>query len=283
MAPGVRYDAALADAARRLAPIADSPRLEAELLLAHALGRDRSHLHAWPERTLCGDARTAFEDLIARRLRGTPLAYLTGEREFWSLRLHVAPGVLIPRPETERLVEQALSRLPAGHPPCLADLGTGSGAIALALASERPDARIVATDRSETALEIARGNARRLNLPVEFRAGDWLDALPADARYDLIVSNPPYIAEGDPHLTRGDLPAEPPAALASGPDGLDAIRRIVADAPSRLRPGGWLLLEHGFDQGAAVRALLEDAGLVEVATLRDLENRERVSEARRPA
>lgn len=256
--------------------------VDREWLLAEALGRSRSWLYAHPEAPVPASARARFEALLARRQAGEPVAYLLGRRGFWSLDLEVGPATLIPRPETECLVELALARLPAGSPLRLADLGTGSGAIALALATERPLARIVATDASPEALAVARRNAERLGLRgVEFRQGDWLAAL-GDGSFDMIVSNPPYIAAGDPHLAQGDLRFEPAAALASGEDGLEAIRVIVRDARRHLCPGGWLLLEHGWEQGAAVRALLAQAGLVEVDTARDLEGRERASLGRMP-
>src|SRR5690606_4258090 len=212
------------------------------------------------------------------RAAGEPVAYLTGRRGFWTLDLAVTPDTLIPRPETELLVEQALQRLGSEAEARVADLGTGSGAIALAIAAERPLARVAAVDRSAGALAVARANALAHGLEgrVEFLAGDWFAPLQG-RRFDLVVSNPPYIAEGDPHLARGDLRYEPAPALASGPDGLDAIRTIVAAAPRHLLPGGWLLLEHGFDQGAAVRGLLEARGFAEVATVPDLEGRDRVS------
>jgi release factor glutamine methyltransferase len=254
---------------------------DAELLLAHALDRPRTWLfaHATDEADAAATAR--FDALVDRRAAGAPVAYLTGRRGFWRFDLAVTPATLIPRPETELLVELALARLPAG-PRRVADLGTGSGAIALALAHERPEADVVATDASADALAVARGNAAALGLRnVAFRHGDWCAPL-AGERYDLVASNPPYIAEGDPHLGAGDLRHEPATALASGPDGLDAIRAIAACVPGILLPGGWLLLEHGWDQGAAVRALLEAAGFVDVATARDLEDRDRVTLGRRP-
>ena len=251
--------------------------VDGELLLAEALGCSRSWLYAHPEAAVPAPAQARFEALLARRQAGEPVAYLRGRQGFWSLELEVGPATLIPRPETERLVELALARLPAGQPLRVADLGTGSGAIALALARERPQARIVATDASAEALTVARRNAARLGLGrVEFRHGDWLVPL-AEERFDLIASNPPYIEAGDSHLVQGDLRFEPPAALASGADGLDAIRVIVRDAGRHLHAGGWLLLEHGWRQGAAVRALLDAAGFSEVATERDLEGRDRVS------
>ncbi|WP_229792560.1 peptide chain release factor N(5)-glutamine methyltransferase [Cognatilysobacter bugurensis] len=254
---------------------------DSELLLAHVLERPRSWLFAHADATPSGDERERFEDVVARRARGEPVAYITGLRGFWSFDLAVTPATLIPRPETELLVELALARLPDGTALDVADLGTGSGAVALAIASERPEARVIATDASAAALEVARSNANRLRLTnVRFALGDWCTPL-ADARFDVIVSNPPYIAEHDRHLVEGDLRYEPPSALASGADGLDAIRTIARDAFGRTRPGGWLLLEHGFDQGAAVRAVLQEAGWCDVETARDLEHRDRVTFGRR--
>lgn len=274
---------ALETASNRLTGRVENPSLEAELLLAHSLGKTRSHLRAWPEKPLSNEEQDAFEALLFRRLAGEPIAYLTGEREFWSLSLRVGPGVLIPRPETEQLVECALHHLPQDKEVRIADLGTGSGAIALALATERPQARIIATDNSSIALAMAQDNAKRLGLTrVEFLMSDWLKAL-ENQRFDLIVSNPPYIPEDDPHLLSGDLPAEPRSALSSGPDGLDDIHHIVANALQRLNPGGWLLLEHGFDQGAAVRNLFNTCGYTEVKTNLDLGSRERVTQGRRPS
>ncbi|MCL1634438.1 peptide chain release factor N(5)-glutamine methyltransferase [Luteimonas sp. SX5] len=251
---------------------------DAELLLLHALQRrDRAWLFAHAADPVPADAASRFESLIARREQGEPVAYLLGRRGFWTLDLETTPAVLIPRPETELLVEQAAVRIPADRSVRVADLGTGSGAIALAIASERPQASVVATDASEAALAVARANARAHGIRnVEFRHGDWLSPL-AGERFDLIASNPPYIAAGDPHLRQGDLRFEPESALASGSDGLDAIRTIVRAAPAHLLPGGWLLLEHGWEQGEAVRGLLRLAGFVDVATERDLESRDRVT------
>ena len=255
----------------------DEAAREAELLLQHVLGRTRAWLYAHADDMVDGSAVRRVRELVARRQAGEPLAYITGRREFWSLDLAVSPAVLIPRAETELLVERAIQKLPHAQAAAVADLGTGSGAIALAIARERPRAQILATDASATALDVARGNAARLAIPnITFALGDWCAAL-GSARFDLIVSNPPYIAAADPHLRRGDLRFEPASALASGSDGLDAIRTIVETAPAHLRPGGWLLLEHGFEQGHAVRALLEKSGFVEVFTAPDLEDRERVS------
>jgi release factor glutamine methyltransferase len=265
----------LASASRRLGG-ADA-RLDAELLLAHALGVSRARLYAWPEEEPDTVQRATFERLVEAREQGEPIAYLTGRREFWSLELRVTPHVLIPRHETELLVELALERIPRDRAVRIADLGTGSGAIALALARERPLARVTATDASGTALDVARGNAERLGVGnVEFAAGDWYAAL-GDARFDLIVSNPPYVAADDAHLAQGDLRFEPASALASGADGLDAIRHIVAGAPAHLVDGGALLLEHGFDQSVRVRALLDAAGFVDVRSVRDAAGHERVT------
>ncbi|TLX21045.1 peptide chain release factor N(5)-glutamine methyltransferase [Thermomonas fusca] len=254
---------------------------DAALLLAHALDRPRSWLFAHADDVLGEVDAARFDELLARRAAGEPVAYLTGSRGFWTLDLAVSPATLVPRPETELLVELALARLPADAPVRVADLGTGTGAIALALASERPRAQVVATDASPEALEVARGNAVRNRIGnVAFRLGSWLQPLEGEG-FDLIASNPPYIADGDPHLSQGDLRFEPAMALSCGLDGLDAIRIIVRDAPACLQPGGWLLLEHGWDQGDAVRALLVEAGFVDVATARDLEHRDRITLGRR--
>ena len=278
--PTARLDLALRAAAARL-PGPDA-RHEAEQLLLHVLGRDRAWLFAHGDDPLPASGAANLDALLARRAAGEPLAYLLGRRGFWTLDLQVSPATLIPRPETERLVELALERLPDDRPLRVADLGTGSGAIALALASERPLAQVVATDLSGDALQVAQANAETNRIAnVAFRQGSWLAPL-AGQRFDLIASNPPYIADGDPHLMQGDLRYEPPAALSSGADGLDAIREIVAKAPAYLLPGGWLLLEHGWDQGEAIRALLLAAGFVDVATETDLEARDRVTLGRLP-
>lgn len=267
-----RIDALLRDARLRLLD-----GVEADLLLAHVLGCSRTWLFTHAQDELDADACAAFAALLERRERGEPVAYLTGARGFWRFDLQVGPATLIPRAETELLVELALARLPNVGPMRLADLGTGSGAIALALAFERPHAQVIATDMSGEALAIASSNARALSLHnIAFRQGDWFAAL-TGARFDLIASNPPYIADDDPHLAQGDLRFEPASALSSGIDGLDAIRLITAQAPAHLLPGGWLLIEHGFDQGAEVQALMRAAGLVGVETVRDIEQRDRVT------
>jgi release factor glutamine methyltransferase len=271
--PRPRLDAVLREARERI------DEVDARVLLAHALERSSAWLFAHGDDTIEAVALHRFETLLARRAQGEPVAYLTGRRAFWSFDLRVSADTLIPRPETELLVELALERLHARTASRVADLGTGSGAIALALAYERPQAQVVAVDVSPGALDIARANARELGLHnLEFRLGDWLQPL-AGEHFDLIASNPPYIADTDPHLDA--LRYEPAPALSSGADGLDAIRIIASEAPAHLRNGGWLLLEHGWNQGDAVRALLQAAGFDSVETRRDLEHRDRVTLGRR--
>ena len=265
----------LAAAARRLP--GEEARAEAERLLAHALGVGPTWLYAHRDDVPRAEPLAEFDRLLERRLGGEPVAYLLGRRGFWRFDLEVTPATLIPRPETERLVELALERLPEGVSRRVADLGTGTGAIALAIAYERPLAHVVASDASAAALAVARANARALGLSrVEFREGDWFAPL-AGERFDLIASNPPYIADGDRHLAQGDLRFEPASALASGADGLDDIRRIATGAPAHLREGGWLLVEHGWDQGAAVRDVFARADFDTVETVKDWERRDRVT------
>jgi release factor glutamine methyltransferase len=257
----------------------DSARLEAELLLCHCLQQSRSYLYTWPEKMIDGELCAAYEALLAARRTGTPVAYLTGLREFWSLPLQVDERTLIPRPETETLVEWAL-KLPLPKNTRVVDLGTGSGAIALALASERPHWQLLATDISDDALAVAGLNARRLGLGnIEFLCSDWEQSL-VPGSFQLMVSNPPYIALADPHLGQGDVRFEPAAALRSGVDGLDALRRIIATAPEYLSRGGWLLLEHGYDQAEPVRRLLQSAGFKAVASRPDLAGIDRISGGR---
>jgi release factor glutamine methyltransferase len=268
---------ALGEATHRL-----GDRLDAEILLSHVLDKPRSWLIAHADDTLLPDYAVAYALLLEQREAGEPVAYITGRRGFWSLDLDVTPATLIPRPETELLVELALERLPTDRPCHVLDLGTGSGAIALAIARERPAAQVTATDASGDALVVAQGNARRHHIGnISFVHGDWFAPL-GDKRFDVIVSNPPYIESSDPHLQQGDLRFEPMSALASGIDGFDDIRRIIRDAGLHLLPGGWLLFEHGWQQGDTARALLRDAGFVELSTVRDLEDRDRVSLGRRP-
>ena len=327
---------ALAWATQRIGAASDSPRQDAEILLAHQLGLSRGQLFTRLRETLRLADAEAFEALVAQRVNQQPVAYLTGEKGFWTLALKVTPAVLVPRPETELLVEWGLEVLngstprplagegqgegmdargrathgavaergflerPDTHAPAsstatlspnpspasgrgeqkIADLGTGSGAIALSLASERPEATVIATDASQAALDVARANAVELGLErVQFRQGHWCEPLQGE-RFDLIVSNPPYIRAGDEHLPA--LRHEPLSALTDGADGLQCLREIVATAPALLSPGGWLLLEHGYDQGEAVRSLLRQAGLADIATRRDLGGQERATGARKP-
>lgn len=252
----------------------DSAKLDAEVLLGFVLQQSRTYLYTWPERELTESQQGLLKDLVTRRAQGVPVAYLVGEREFWSLPLQVNEHTLIPRPETELLVEQALTRLPSQGR--VLDLGTGTGAIALAIASERPDAEVWAVDASMDALAVARANTERLGLKVQMLHSDWFSRLDGQ-RFHLVVSNPPYIAEGDPHLARGDVRFEPITALASGSDGLTDIRTIIAQAPDHLYPGGWLLFEHGYDQGPSVRELLKTAGFDAVETFRDYGGNDRVT------
>ena len=261
-------DTLLEQARQQLHGLEDG-RLDAELLLAWLLKVERSHLYAHPQQAVAPEQQARFLHHISERRRGRPIAQLIGQWEFWSLELQVDEHTLVPRPETEHLVEWALELMPRDIAYNLADLGTGSGAIALAIASEHPRARIIATDISAHALRVARHNATRLGLEtVYFSQGDWYQAL-GEALFEIIVSNPPYIEETDPCLTADGLSYEPRTALAAGADGLDAIRGIVAGAHRHLRHDGWLLLEHGQDQGEAVRQLLRQAGFNKVTTRRD--------------
>ncbi len=262
-------------AARALSAHSDSPRLDAELLLGRVLGVTRSALIARGEETLADELRSAFEALVERRRQGTPVAYLTGTREFWSLALTVTPAVLVPRPETELLVELALKHLARDQPCAVLDLGTGSGAIALAIASERPQARITGVDVSPGALGVAQTNAAALGAAgIEWRQGSWFAPV-AGRRFDLIVGNPPYVAADDPALQR--LRAEPALALCPGPSGLEAFTAIIERAAAHLNDRGWLLLEHGRGQARAVADLLTGAGFATVRTHTDLSGHPRVT------
>lgn len=272
---GITIKQALREAQQRLLS-SESAQIDSELLLACALCCSRTHLYTWPEQVLRPAQQSNFDSLLGRRVLGEPIAYLTGEREFWSLTLKVNRHVLIPRPETELLVETALSLLPE-HAQRVADLGTGSGAIALALATERPHWELFASDLSQDALNVASANALTYALGnVQFTQGSWCEALPAEP-LAMIISNPPYIDPQDSHLSEGDLRFEPRTALSAADAGIADIRTIITQAPAYLSPGGWLLLEHGFEQAAAVRELLKTRGFQSVRTLQDLNGNDRVS------
>jgi release factor glutamine methyltransferase len=274
---------ALAEATARLQDSSETARLDAEVLLLHILGRDRAYLRAWPEHRLGPELVKRYRNLIESRAEGVPVAYLTGRREFWSRDFAVGPGVLIPRPETELLVELALAAIPWDAPADILELGTGSGAIAVTLSVERPRAEITATDLSAEALAVAEANAARYGRDrIRFHQGSWYTALPASAMFDLIVSNPPYIAERDPHLLQGDLRYEPRLALATGPDGLEALCTIAEGARTHLRPGGQLMLEHGHKQAAALAAVLAALGYAGLVHHRDLQGHCRVVTATWP-
>ncbi|WP_110677394.1 peptide chain release factor N(5)-glutamine methyltransferase [Salinicola sp. RZ23] len=271
-------DEALRQAAQRLSA-SPSARLDAEVLLMHAHGVDRTWLYTWGDRELPAASKMRFEVLVERRAAGWPVAYLTGRREFWGLELDTSPATLIPRPDTERLVEAALEVATAAQG-ALLDLGTGTGAIALAFASERPDWRVLGADVEPQAVALASANAARLGLNnARFVTSDWFDAL-AGERFAIIVSNPPYIDADDPHLGRDDVRFEPRRALVAADAGLADLRALVASAPDHLEPGGWLWLEHGYTQAGAVRALLSAAGYGEITSLTDLGGHDRVSGGR---
>ncbi len=267
----------LQDAAKRLATVSSSPRLDAELLLAHSLEWPRSRLYSQAQSALSPEARAQFLELLAARASGRPVAYLLGRQEFWSLDFELGDDCLVPRPETESLVELALAE-PDG-PRRVLDLGTGSGVIAIAIKRERPDWEVSAVDCSPGALRWARHNAARHDADVTFLEGRWFEPV-SGRRFDLILANPPYIALGDPHLEA--LRHEPTQALVAGADGLADIRHICEQASAYLSPGGMLALEHGMDQAAAVRELLQAAGLRDIASERDLAGHERISHGRRP-
>jgi release factor glutamine methyltransferase len=253
----------------------DDARLDSQVLLAYALNVSRTWLFTWPDKVLDGATLTAFNALIEERKSGTPIAYITGYRDFWSLRLKVTPDTLIPRADTELLVETALTLKNVEKPCDVIDLGTGTGAIALSLANECPSWRITATDINPKTLAVAKENAQTLELGVNFKESAWFDAI--NDRYDLVISNPPYVGSNDPYLQQGDLRFEPAGALASGQDGLDDIRRLVQQAPKHLKKDGYLLLEHGYQQAEAVRSLMAKAGYIEIETHQDIEDRDRVT------
>ncbi|MEE3661610.1 peptide chain release factor N(5)-glutamine methyltransferase [Brenneria sp. g21c3] len=271
----MNYQAWLTSAITRLAT-GESPKRDAEILLRFVTGKTRTFLLAFGETRLTAEQLQRLDALLARRINGEPIAYLTGEREFWSLPLAVSPATLIPRPDTECLVEQALQRLPAA-PSSILDLGTGTGAIALAIASERADCQVTGVDAQPDAVTLAKHNAERLGITnVRFLLSDWFSSLP-NQHFTLIVSNPPYIDADDRHLFQGDVRFEPSSALVAAENGLADLRAIIEQAASHLLPDGWLLLEHGWRQGAAVRQLLQAHGFERIETCRDYGNNDRVS------
>lgn len=264
-----------------LSRVSESPRLDAELLLEYVTGLSRTAFRTTPERGLPAQAGWAFQQLVMRRLKGEPIAYIRGQQEFWSLLLEVTPAVLIPRPETELVVERALEHLAGSATARVLDLGTGSGAIALALANQLPAIQMVASDASKEALAVAARNAGRLQVTnVTFMLSNWFAALP-EALFDVIVSNPPYVAANDPDLSAEVRRTEPGMALIPGPTGFEAIESIVRESPRYLAPNGWLVLEHGWKQAATVRDLLVRTGFTHVRSHADLAGHERVTEARR--
>ena len=275
---------ALSQAQHTLSADSESPRIDSEILLAHVLECNRTYLRTWPEKSLSPEQQTQFQQLIKRRSAGEPIAYITGKREFWDMTLQVSPDTLIPRPETEHLVELALEKIPPESRWMIADLGTGCGAIALAIARERPQCKIFAIDKSAAALTVAQNNARHLGIKnVIFIEGDWFEPFNKkenEQPFEVIVSNPPYIHPDDQHLGQGDLRFEPAQALRSSPDGLADIQAIAEAAREHLISPGWLILEHGYDQGSLVKKTLETLGYSQVSTMEDLAKNERISMGR---
>lgn len=267
----------ISQSSNRLKPTSDSARLDIELLLGFVLKKDRSFLHAWPEKILTPNQFDLFTTLLNQRLNGTPVAHLLGFREFWSLNLEVSKDTLIPRPETERLVELALEIIPLDENWSILDLGTGSGAIALAIAKERPACVLTATDQSYAALVLARQNAEKNNITnINFFQSDWFSCL-NNQKFEMIVANPPYIRENDEHLNQGDVRFEPRTALVSGQDGLKDIRQIVKKSTSHLKPNGFLIIEHGYDQAQAVCELLHAEDFQNVDDFKDYNQQSRVA------
>jgi len=262
--------------------VSQTARLDAELLLAFCLGKPRSYLYSWPEKELSVEEQNQFRALVELRLKPTPVAYLLVEREFYSLPFKISPVALIPRPETELLVETTLQYCANIDRPRILEMGTGTGAISVALLHERPEIELITTDISPACLELAQANAKLNGVSLTCIESNWYQNLADQASFDLIVSNPPYIAEDDPYLQQGDLPAEPLLALTPGKTGLEAIQLIIEGASGFLNPGGYLLLEHGFDQQKAVASLFRNAGFIQIQTLRDFDDHPRVSLAQYP-
>jgi len=276
-----QIDQALRWARAKIETCSDSPRLDAEVLLAHCLDKPRSYLYSHPEALLDIACWQLFQQLVALRLKPTPVAYLLGTREFYSLSFHTGPQALVPRPETELLVDLALQHLPSQLPLRVCDLGTGTGIIAITLKKERPMTQVYATDVDPACLELARENAQQHAVDIEWIEADWYRGLPAALKFDLIVSNPPYIAAEHPFLAQGDLPAEPSLALTPGSTGLEALQQIIVGAHRHLVSGGCLLLEHGYDQQAAVAELLSANAFAEIRCACDLNDLPRASIAKR--
>lgn len=276
------YKQLITHASQTLQRVSDTPQLDAEGLLSQVIQQNRTYLYTWPDKVVTDAELEQFDALLQRRAQGEPVAYITGTREFWSMQLVVNPHTLIPRPETELLVEKILELTRENTAASILELGTGSGAIALALAHELPSASILATELNPNTLDVAQHNVIiQGHRNVRLLESDWFSALSL-CWFDVIVSNPPYIAEGDAHLTEGDVRFEPPLALTAGPEGLDAIRHICHEAPNWLLPGGWLLLEHGYDQATKVQTLMQQAGLVNSHTFQDLAGHGRVTTGQLP-
>ncbi len=281
MIPTPTIKSLLADATQRLQGL-DTARLDAEVLLAKVMQVERTYLYSHDDAVADPGQQARYIQMLNERARGKPIAHITGQREFWSMKLQINEHTLIPRPETEHLVEAALELIPEGYSCNIADLGTGSGAIALAIAKERPRCKIIATDISEQALQVASRNATRLGIhTITFQQGDWCAALNG-AKVELLISNPPYIEENDPHLDQGDVRFEPRNALVSGADGLHAIKQILDQSAAHLRPGGWLLIEHGYQQAEAIRELMREQEMETVKTQTDHAGLDRVTMGRRP-
>ena len=272
-----KIDSAIEWATGCCAGVSDTPKLDAEILLAYCLGKPRSYLYSWPEQQLDPEEWHHFQALVDKRLLPTPVAYLLGEREFYSLTLKTSPATLIPRPETELLVETAIDLCPGDFATNLLELGTGTGAIAIALKVHLPKMNIVATDISADCLDLARQNAIDHSVTIDWIQSDWFAQIETGRKFDMIVSNPPYIPALHPCLAKGDLPAEPPDALSPGETGLEALQRIIADAPTYLKPGGYLLLEHGFDQQEEVANLMKAQDFFDISCKLDLNRLPRVS------
>ncbi len=275
-----QIDSAIRWATQRIETCSESARLDAELLLSHCLDKPRSYLYSWPEQELSESCWQRFQSLVRQRLQPMPIAYLLGKREFFSMEYATTSAALVPRPETELLVELALRQIPIDRPLRVCDLGTGSGIIAITLKKQRPLTTVCATDVDPGCLALARDNAQLHQVDINFIESDWYENLPSDSNFDLIVSNPPYIAGDHPFLLQGDLPAEPAIALTPGSSGLEALEVIIAKAPDHLTTGGILILEHGYDQEAAVADLLQSHGFTEIRCESDHNNLPRTTIAR---